>query len=82
MRVYNVQNKEILRVNNIFNNIYLKYKKKRIKKILGWKIREKVSHPINFFRKSFVPHKKNAKKFRTPADCNTTGYRQLKVTDP
>ena len=43
---------------------------------------EKVSHPIKFWKKSFVPHKKNAKKFRTPADYNTTGYRQLKVTDP
>ena len=43
---------------------------------------EKVSHPIKFWKKSFVPHKKNAKKFRTPADYNTTGYRQLNVTDP
>ena len=43
---------------------------------------EKVSHPIKFLRKSFVPHKKNAKKFRTPAKGNTTGYRQLKMTDP
>ena len=56
--------------------------KKGNKKKLGWKIWKNVSHPIKFYGKCFAPHKKNAKMFRTPADCNPTGMAELKVTAP